>query len=266
MTELVVQRGGVHLHVEVHGDGAGVPLLLTHGYCASASMWRANLERLAAGRRVVVWDLRGHGRTVTPATADAYSHDLCVDDMAAVLDAVGIDRAVVGGLSLGGYMSLAFHRRHQGRVAGLVLADTGPGYRRTEHRARWNAFAERSAVSFEQRGLDALPTGAEVGPGPHDPVGLALAARGLLAQHDADVIEWLPSIAVPTLVLVGEHDTLFLEPARYLAAHIAGARLAVLPGAGHAANIDAPQAFDHVVVEFLSEVDAVTDRHTTTER
>jgi pimeloyl-ACP methyl ester carboxylesterase len=174
--------------------------------------------------------------------------------MAGILDACGIGRAVIGGLSLGGYLSLAFHVEHPERVAALLLCDTGPGFRQVEARRRWNAYAESRAEALERDGLAALSQGAEVGPGPHDPIGLALAARGALTQHDARVIESLPSIRVPTLIVVGELDTDFLAAADYMAAKIPGAVKQVLAGAGHAANIDRADAFDAAVTAFLDRV------------
>jgi pimeloyl-ACP methyl ester carboxylesterase len=250
-----LERDGVVLYYEVHGPASGrTPLLLTHGYSASSAMWRPNLPALARDRPVVVWDLRGHGETSSPADPARYGEDASVADMRAVLDACGIERAVVGGLSLGGYLSLAFHLEHPSRVAALVLCDTGPGFRRDEARARWNALAEGRARAFERHGLAALGTSAEVGPGRHDPAGLALAARGMLAQRDARVLESLPTIRVPTLVVVGEQDEPFLAASDYMAEKIPGAVKHVLANAGHAANIDQADAFDAVVSAFLAQL------------
>ena len=102
--------------------------------------------------------------------------------------------------------------------------------------------------------MSALPTSPEVGAGPHDPLGLALAARGILTQHDSRVIDALPAIRVPTLIVVGEHDAPFLAAADYMAAKIPDATKHILPHAGHAANIDQPRAFDAVVSAFLDRL------------
>ena len=134
-----------------------------------------------------------------------------------------------------------------------MLFDTGPGYRNDEGRAKWNALAERSARGLEEKGLAALGGSAEVREAQHrnGPHGLALAARGILAQRDARVIDSLPAIAVPTLVLWGERDDAFVKPGEYMAAKIPGARRVVIPGAGHAANLDQPVAFNAAVEDFL---------------
>jgi pimeloyl-ACP methyl ester carboxylesterase len=251
-----LEREGVRLSYELHGAATGrTPLLLTHGYSASSAMWKPNISALAEKRRVITWDIRGHGRSASPADPARYSEDASVADMAAILDACGISRAAVGGLSLGGYLSLAFHLAHPKRVAGLLLCDTGPGFRQVEARERWNAYAVTRAEALEREGLAALSTSPEVGAGPHDAAGLALAARGILTQHDSRVLDSLPSIRVPTLIVVGEHDTPFRAASDYMAAKIPGATKRVLIGAGHAANIDQPLAFDAATTAFLERID-----------
>jgi pimeloyl-ACP methyl ester carboxylesterase len=218
-------------------------------------MWKPNLAALARDRQVITWDIRGHGRSAAPADRSLYSEEASIADMAAVLDACGVRRAAVGGLSLGGYLSLAFHLAHPARVSALLLFDTGPGFKQDRARERWNAYAEARVDALERDGLAALSTGAEVGPGPHDPIGLALAARGILTQRDSRVLESLPAIRVPTLIVVGEHDEPFLAATDYMAAKIPGAVKVVLRDAGHAANIDQPNAFNAVVSDFLAQVD-----------
>ncbi len=176
-------------------------------------------------------------------------------DMEAILNAVGAGKAVVGGLSLGGYLSLEFHRVHPERVAAVMLFDTGPGFKRDEPREAWNRTAEATAVGYETRGLDALPNRPEVGRVTHrSAAGLAKAARGILVQQNARVIESLPNIAVPTLVVVGALDTPFLAATDYMAAKVPGAIKAIIPDAGHASNIDQPESFNKIVLDFLDRV------------
>src|ERR1700748_2327821 len=159
--------------------------------------------------------------------------------MASILDAVGAETALVGGLSLGGYMSLAFNLAHPERVRALLIIDTGPGYRKDEAREGWNQNAIRTAERYERDGLGQLGNAsAERRTAQHrDATGLAHAGRGMLTQKNSRVIDSLPAIAVPSLVVVGEKDTPFLAPSDYMAAKIPGARKAVIPNAGHAANI-----------------------------
>jgi pimeloyl-ACP methyl ester carboxylesterase len=236
-------------------DGAGRPVLLSHGYGATSAMFAANVTALSAGNRVVTWDLRGHGASQSPADAACYRAASAIADMAALLDELGIDRAVLGGHSLGGYLSLSFTIAHPERVAGLVLIGTGPGFRNDEARDAWNRRAEATAARLEGEGIAALGSSSELHAGGHEDIGgLILAARGTLTQHDAHVMNGLPGIAAPALVVVGADDTHFLAAADYMTAKIPSARKVVIAGAGHAPNIDKPEEFNAAVTEFLADI------------
>jgi len=247
-----LDRHGVKIHYEVHGDGP--PLILTHGYSSTSAMWREQIAPLSKHHRLILWDMRGHGQSDYPDDPNAYSEALTVMDIAALLDALGADRAIVGGLSLGGYMSLAFYRAHPERVRGLLIIDTGPGFKKDEAREAWNKRAFDTAERLEREGLDVLKSASrERSMVQHrDARGLALAARGMLTQRDARVIESLPTIKVPSLIVVGADDTPFLAASDYMAAKIPGARKVVIPNAGHAVNIDQPKAFIDAVEPFLA--------------
>jgi pimeloyl-ACP methyl ester carboxylesterase len=247
-------RDGVKLYYETHGDGPVI--LLTHGYSATSQMWRGQVTPLSAKNKLVTWDMRGHGQSDYPEDQSAYSEEATVADMAALLDHVGTKTAIVGGLSLGGYMSLAFHLKHPERVRALLIIDTGPGYRKDEPRDGWNANALKTAERFERDGLGQLRSGsAERATASHrDATGLAKAARGMLTQRDARVINSLPEIKVPSLVLVGDKDTPFLAAADYMAAKIPNATKVVIANAGHASNIDQPQAFNEALGKFTANV------------
>ena len=248
-----LDRDGVYLNYEIHGDHGPV-VLLTHGYSSTAQMWAGQVDVIAKDHRLVTWDMRGHGQSDSPDDPSLYSEAHTVADMAALLDEVGAPRAIVGGLSLGGYMSLAFNRVHPDRVDALLIIDTGPGYKNDEARAGWNETSLRTAERYETEGLGLLSAGsAERRTAKHiSAKGLALAARGMLTQRDAGVITSLPDIKVPSIVIVGSDDTPFLAASDYMAAKIPGARKAVIEGAGHAANIDKPEAFNAVLMDFLS--------------
>jgi pimeloyl-ACP methyl ester carboxylesterase len=246
--------GGVRIHYERHGDRSErPPLLLSHGFSASASMWDGNVGALCEEREVLTWDMRGHARSDRPPDPARYGVDQSVEDMSALLGLLDVQRAVLCGMSLGGYLSLAFHASHPQRVAALVLVDTGPGFRSEESRRRWNAVAERTATELERDGLAALPAHPEVGTHP-DALGLVHTARRVMAQHDAQVIESLQRISVPTLVVVGALDANFLAAADYMAGKIPLAGKIVLDGAGHAANIEAVDLFNVAVRDFLEEI------------
>src|ERR1700736_6382131 len=198
-----IDRDGVGIYYEVHGSGP--PLLLTHGYSSTSQMWQGQIEALSKHHKLVLWDMRGHGRSDYPGDASAYSEALTVADIAALLDEVGAISAIVGGLSLGGYMSLAFYRAHPERVSALLIIDTGPGFKKGDAREAWNKRARETGDRYDREGLAMLSSGsAERAYAVHRSAdGLARAARGMLAQKNSAVIESLPNIKVPSIVIVG---------------------------------------------------------------
>ena len=228
----LLKRGDIDLYYEVHGSGPAI--LLTHGYSADTQMWAPNIEALSARHKLILWDVRGHGRSGAPADPALYSRDKTMHDMAALLDHLQIERAVIGGLSLGGYLSLAFNVFHPDRVRGLLIFDTGPGYRNDEAREGWTRMAIESGEK-------------------HASTGLRLAARGILTQQDSKVLDSMPGICVPTLVLAGVNDTPFLKATDYMAAKIPGAHKVIIDNAGHTANLDQPDEFNRVVTQFLAD-------------
>jgi len=250
-----LDRDGVRVAYEVHNPGGPqTGLLLSHGFGATSGMWQHNVEALSADRPVVAWNQRGHGDSDSPEDPSTYGHEQCLSDMAALLDTVGLDRAILVGMSLGGYLSLMFYLAHPERVAALVLVDTGPGFRNDAARDRWNETALRRADTIERNGT--LGSGStEVGQARHRDVrGVAHAARHVLTQVDGQVIDSLPRIAVPTLVVVGSDDTNFLGAADYMQRSIPGARRVVIDKAGHASNLDQPAAFNTAVTDFLESL------------
>ena len=249
-----IERDGVSIHYEAHGDGPAV--ILTHGYGATSQMWAGQLDLLSQNHRLIVWDMRGHGQTDSPDDPSCYNEAETVDDIAAILDAEGVDSAVIGGLSLGGYMSLAFNVAYPDRTRALMLFDTGPGYNNPKGREGWNQnFAFPRAEALERDGLAALGGSEEVRVSTHRSAeGLAKAARGMLAQFDNRIIQSLSGIDKPTLVLVGENDTPFLAGTDYMANKIPNNTHIVVPDAGHAANIDNPDYFNDAVSSFLSSI------------
>ena len=247
------------IEIDYQASGAGPAVLLSHGYSATRHMWDDQHAALGEQHRVISWSMRGHGETESPADPAQYSADLTVADMRALLAHLGVERAVIGGLSLGGYVSLAFYLAHPEMVRALVICDSGPGYRSADARAAWNQRAQERATALEARGLEALGKSREVREslGLHRSAqGLAHAARGMLAQEGSRVIDGLSRIAVPTLIIVGDQDQPFLAPCEYMAKKIPGARLEVIRGAGHSSNLDQPEAFNRVLLDFLTGLPA----------
>ena len=242
------------IEIDYEATGAGPAVLLSHGYSATRRMWDDQHRALGERYRVISWSMRGHGATESPAEPTRYSAPLTIADMKALLGHLGVERAVIGGLSLGGYVSLGFALEHPRMTRALVICDSGPGYRSADAREAWNARARERAVALETRGLDALGASREVRESAslhQSAQGLAHAARGMLAQEGSRVIDGLTGIRVPTLIIVGDQDQPFLAPCEYMAKKIPGARLEVIRGAGHSSNLDQPDAFNRVLLDFL---------------
>ncbi len=238
----------------IHGrPTARTSVLLTHGFGASQAMWAPNLDALSVDRQVLTWDLPGHGASVG---SGELSHEGCIADMLELLDVLDAPRAVIGGMSLGGYLSLLFCARHPERVAALLLVDAGPGFRDDAARETWNAWVYGLADDLEARGMVALRLGPESAAADHaaGAAGLAAAARAILSQRDGEALESLGTITVPTLIVVGAHDDRFLAAADAMARRIPGALRVTIENAGHASNMDQPAQFNGVVREFLEDL------------
>jgi pimeloyl-ACP methyl ester carboxylesterase len=250
-----VQLNGISINYEEHGNAAGAAILLTHAYAATLQMWRPQFQGLR-DYRVIAWDMRGHGGTDSPARPEEYTEKLTVQDMASLLRHLDVDRAVIGGLSLGGYLSLEFELAYPEMVRALVLCNTGPGYRKDEARAGWNDFAVGYAKRFEERGLEGFGRGIEIDATreyQRSAAGLAFAGRGILTQRDANVMEHLEQITVPTLIILGADDERYKAGGEYMASKIPNARNVVIEGAAHAVNLYQPEQFNRAVLEFLRE-------------
>jgi pimeloyl-ACP methyl ester carboxylesterase len=237
--------------------GSGSPILLTHGFAATSRMWRGQTEAFSPRHQVITWDMRGHGRSDSPDDEAAYSVEETLADMAILLDVLDHERAIIGGHSLGGYMSMAFAMRHPERVRALLLIDTGPGYKSNAPREEWNEMARGLARRLERDGLEHLTNlNNEMDSSEHRSAsGLAMAARGMLVQRDSSVIDSLPAIAVPTLVIVGEKDRAYLAASDYMAKKIPDATQVVIPNAGHAVNHHQPDRFNQALGSFLEEIE-----------
>jgi pimeloyl-ACP methyl ester carboxylesterase len=244
--------------------GGGTPLVLLHAFPLSSAMWLAQREGLAARYRVLTPDLRGFGGS--PLGGDDPSIDVMADDVAALLDAKHIDRAIVGGLSMGGYVTLAFCRRHPDRVLGVILADT----KATEDTQAAREGRIRTAERLEADGdvsvllEDLLPR--LVGPTTMrsralvygrvrglvqstPPRAAAWAQRAMAARPDS--VGALAGFRAPALVLHGAEDAIMTEDdARTMVEALPNAELITIPGAGHLTAVEQPQLFNDAVTEF----------------
>jgi pimeloyl-ACP methyl ester carboxylesterase len=254
----------VALHARDTGSGRAVVLL--HAFPLSSAMWLAQRESLSETFRVVTPDQRGFGGS--PLGDDAPSLDAAADDVAALLDSLALDRVVLGGLSMGGYVAMAFLRRHADRVSGLVLADTKATADPPQARANRERIAEAMTSDPSSTVLvdEVLPTllgtttvaerplvtgrvRAFVQSAP--PAAVAWAQRAMAARPDS--FETLRDLVVPTLVVVGAEDTLAPpDDARAITDAVADARLEILPRAGHLTALECPEEFNAALLTFLA--------------
>lgn len=243
--------------------GSGTPLLLVHGWPHDHTMWEGQLGGLATYARVLAPDLRGIGGSTVrgPYTMDQYA-----DDLIAFLEALGIARAVVCGLSMGGYIAFAMLRRHRDRIRGLILADT----RATADTDDARANRARLITLIEQEGMIALaerqlqPMLARATIERHaelvdnvrsmmasvPPEGAIGALRAMAERPDSTAL--LGTIDVPTLVVGGAEDAITTpDVLRDMAASIPKSRVEIVEQCGHLCPLERPAAFNHVVSEFL---------------
>lgn len=260
-------RYGELMQLYSRSAGSGLPVVLLHAFPLSSAMWLAQREGLASVCRVITPDLRGFGGTVLGD--DEPSVDVMADDVARLLDQEGVDRAVIGGQSMGGYVTMALCRRHPDRVRAVILADTKA--QADPEPARANR--ERVAAAVLEDGTDILLTEALptlVGATTKERRGMVLGRiRGLVQAAPPAAVAWaqramaarpdsfgtLRSLTVPALVVVGEEDELSPpSDARAMAEAIPGARLAVIEKAGHLSAVEQPEAFNRVVAEFVKSL------------
>jgi pimeloyl-ACP methyl ester carboxylesterase len=269
MTRLAASDG-IELYAETHGDG--IPVLLSGALCTTAENYRFNVEPLVeAGAQLILWDYRGHGKSDSPPDASAYHIDQILDDMGRVLDWAAPGRpAIVGGLSFGGLASLHFAYRNPQRVRGLLLIDSGPGFKNPDAQAKWEATVGKTASYLENKGaaafVESRAAATLVGLRPElpaaqaasraiaaqDPAGLALFARRVAALAPP-IIDELPEIEVPALVMIGELDKPYLRAADVMTARLPQAKRHTIPGAGHIVNIEASDDFNAAAATFIRE-------------
>lgn len=257
-----VRLGGAEVACDVRGSGP--PVLLLHAFPLSLAMWEPPAEALAASHLVVRLDARGFGGS--PPGDGLLTMERIASDAAALLDHLGLPRAVICGLSMGGYAALAMVRRHPERIRALVLADTKAGPDTAEARQGRAQLAEAvlrdgtAALAETMVGRLLGPTSLRERPAvvarvremilAASPRGVADALPGLGAR--ADSTPTLREVRVPTLLLFGEEDAL-TPPSEGEAMRqaIAGSRLEVIPRAGHLANLENPEAFGAALLGFL---------------
>lgn len=248
--------------------GAGVPVVLLHGFPFNRTMWREQADALKDSFRVVAPDLRGLGET-TATDKPAATMEEMAQDVAALLDELKITRCVLGGLSMGGYVALAFYRLFPRRVRALLLADTRPQGDTEEGRRVREETAQRVLAGGVGALADAqLPKLlAHTTHMKHPqvvervremilktkPGGAAAALRGMAERRDQTRL--LADILQPTLIVVGSEDQITPpSDAETMRREIRGSRLEVIEGAGHVSNLERPAEFNAALSKFLRDI------------
>lgn len=259
-----VAVAGLGIHYEWHGDESSPVLVLNNGILMTTASWGPQLAAFSRAYRVLLYDMRQQGASDHPEGSVSMAQH--ADDLARLLDVLGVDRAHVLGISYGGEVSQAFALAHPARVRSLVLADTvsevGPELRATVE--AWRGVAARGdagtffamtvpwnfSPGFVARSAALLATARRR----YDALDFPAVVRLCDSFQGVDFTARLGAIAVPACVLVGELDLLKGRAyAERIAAHIPGAELHVIPGAGHASSWERPEEFNSIVLGFLAK-------------
>ncbi len=246
--------------------GRGFPIILLHGFPHNRSLWADQLFGLCDRCRVIAPDLRGFGESTS---GPPWSMESFAGDVAELMERLSIEKAVIAGLSMGGYVAFEFFRRYRDRVHSLVLADTRAGADSDETRAKRRDLQTLARSGGAAAVADAQITGM-VGATTRDTrpdivqrVHTMLAAaplEGIVGALEAmmnrrDSTPLLLEIDVPVLIVVGEEDALTpVKESRAMHAAIPGSTLAVIPDAGHVSNIERPIEFNSAMRNFLASV------------
>ncbi|MGH2786980.1 MAG: alpha/beta fold hydrolase [Actinomycetota bacterium] len=248
--------------------GSGTPVVFIHAFPLSAEMWEPQVEALRDRARLVTVDLRGFGDSDAPEDRDSYSVSIFARDVKGALDDAGVERAVLCGLSMGGYVAFEFWRRYRDAVAGLILADTRAEADAPEGVEKRTGQQQQVADNGIEELADALTTALLSETTREAKPDVVKRARSLMNQPAAGYIGALEAlkkrpdstadlagIDVPCTVIVGEHDGLTPpEMSRKIHEHVAGSQLVVIPDAGHLSSLEDPQAFNGGLADFLTRL------------
>jgi pimeloyl-ACP methyl ester carboxylesterase len=256
--------------------GAGVPIVFVHEFAGDVRSWEAQLRHFGRHYRCIAYNARGYPPSDVPAEVERYSQARARDDIRAVLDALDIGKAHIVGLSMGGFATTHFGFTYPDRARSLVIAGCGYGAS-PGTRAQFTAEATASAARFEQQGMAKAAEAYALGPSrvqhqnkdprgwreftdqlaEHSATGAAMTLRGVQSRRPSlyDLVEEMKKITAPTLIMTGDEDWACLEPGILMKKTIPTAALVVLPNAGHAINLEEPDAFNRHIDAFLQAVE-----------
>ena len=266
---------GISIHYEEVGQG--LPLVFVHEFAGDAQSWQPQMRFFGRRYRAIAYNARGYPPSEVPKEVAAYSQEQAAEDIRGVLDALGIAKAHVCGLSMGGYATLHFGLRHPGRALSLVVAGAGYGSVAAE-RDKFRQDSDATVKRFEADGMSKVaalyargPTRVQFidkDPGGwqefHDKLaagsaeGHALTMRGVQMKRPSvfELEAEMRKLEVPTLIVTGDEDDPCLEPAIFMKRAIRSSGLVVLPKSGHTINLEEPDVFNRAVLDFLTAVDA----------
>jgi len=268
-------RGGVRLYYEEAGEGS--PIVFVHEFGGSYKSWEPQLRAFARRHRCITFAARGYPPSDVPENVDAYSQALAVEDIAAVMDAAGVERAHVVGLSMGGFAALHLGLDFPGRARSLVVAGAGYGAEKA-YEAYFRGVSLEVAKQFESQGSEQFAKTYSLGAsrvqfqnkdprgwrefadllGQHSSTGAANTMRGVQARRPSiyDLEDRLRAMPVPVLVVVGDEDDHCLQPGIFMKKTIPASGLLVLPKTGHTLNLEEPEHFNRFVGDFIVQVEA----------
>jgi pimeloyl-ACP methyl ester carboxylesterase len=264
---------GIKLYYEE--TGAGLPVVFVHEFAGDYRSWEPQIRHFSRRYRCITYNARGYPPSDVPEDSARYSQDRARDDIRAVLDALKIDKAHIVGLSMGGFATVHFGFTYPQRARSLVVAGCGYGAEPDKRQQ----FAEEAEASAKRFAADIAKTAEGYALGPtrvqyqnkdprgwrefaeqlaeHSAVGSANTLRGVQKRRSSlfDLIDKMKTIVAPTLIMTGDEDWPCLEPALLMKRTIPTSALVVMPNAGHAINLEDPDAFNRHVAEFLHTVD-----------
>ena len=265
---------GVKLYY--HEVGTGSPVVFVHEFAGDVRSWEPQLRHLGRRYRCITYNARGYPPSDVPDDVAKYSQARARDDIRAVLDALKIDKAHIVGLSMGGFATVHFGFTYPERARSLVIAGCGYGAH-PSMRAQFTTEAEASAARFQELGMAKAAEAYALGPtrvqhqnkdprgwremadqlAEHSTLGATMTLRGVQSQRPSlyDLTEEMKKITAPTLIMTGDEDWACLEPGILMKRNIATAALVVLPNAGHAINLEEPDAFNAHLDAFLHAVE-----------
>jgi len=268
---------GVNLYYEV--TGKGFPLILGHEFCADFESWDHQVRFLQRRYQVITYNARGWPPSDVPTDPEDYSWEHGVEDLYQLLRHLDIKQAYIGGLSLGGYVSLTFGMAHPEMAKGLILAATGAGaFFDKEKRREWELQNESLAQRIGTEGMKALkdeyaseakrvqlrhkdPKGWQKyydALGRHSDIGSVNTMRRFIIPRPTifELEAKLKRIKIPTLILTGDEDGPCVEPSLFMKRNIPHSALVVFPKSGHTINVEEPELFNWALLDFMTSVDA----------